>query len=722
MARPARPFSLRSNLLGLTTALLASAALTLLVWVLPQQLFFMARTWAERRATSVAYAMASAAAPGLEFEDRERVTEVLRGLAGTPEVLYVWVRHEDGSLLASWPPDFVSPQTALATPGVVIERGVLHVVAAVRARGAARGTLGIDFSMIELEHQERQNLLLVASTAATVFALGLAFAVLSLGFLRRRRRAEEALQLTESAFRALIEQSPDPMAVYRDGLFTRVNQALVSLLGYEQPADLVGRPLLGVLHESERAATEARTQEMVATGKACGPYEVRLLRRDGTVATAEAVGMPLVVEGQPSLVAIVRDLTERRQLLARMMQMDRLIAVGTLAAGVAHEINNPLAFVIGNLDWMERKIAEIERRLEPVAQALLPVPAPGAETHRADLQAAVSRLARFQQVIGETRAGAERVRLIVRDLKTLSRAEDERRGPIALEKVVESAAQMAWNEIRHRAQLVKDYGPAPKVVGNEARLGQVFLNLIVNAAQAIDEGQAEKNTITLRIGLEPARDSSPGGVRVVASVQDTGSGMTPEVMARIFDPFFTTKPVGHGTGLGLSICQSIVQGMGGEIQLESEPGKGSIFKVVLPSAGVPDLPETATPLPVPQGRRGQVLVVDDEPLVGALLRRTLEEEHEVAVATSAREALARLAGGERFDVILCDVMMPDVTGYELYEELFQYAPDQARRMVFLTGGAFTPRAREFLAKVKNRCLDKPFDSERLRGLVRMMVK
>jgi CheY-like chemotaxis protein len=280
--------------------------------------------------------------------------------------------------------------------------------------------------------------------------------------------------------------------------------------------------------------------------------------------------------------------------------------------------------------------------------------------------------------------------------------------------VVENALQMSWNEIRHRAQLVKDYQSAPNVLANEARLGQVFLNLLINAAQAIPEGQAEKNRITVRIrNLDQ---------RVAVEVQDTGGGMPQEVVSRIFDPFFTTKPVGQGTGLGLTICQGIVQGMGGEIEVTSAPGKGSLFRVLLPTAARAQTPEGVTPIPVPPGRRGRVLVVDDEPLVGATLGRTLAEDHEVVVTTSAREALGRLAGGERYDVILCDVMMPDITGYELYEELARYAPDQARRMIFLTGGAFTPRAQKFLGEVENKRVEKPFDAERVRGLVRMMVK
>jgi len=271
---------------------------------------------------------------------------------------------------------------------------------------------------------------------------------------------------------------------------------------------------------------------------------------------------------------------------------------------------------------------------------------------------------------------------------------------------------MSWNEIRHRARLVKDYGDLPPVRANESRLGQVFLNLLVNAAQAIPEGAADRNEIRI-----VTRSVPPG--RVTIEVRDSGGGIPPEVLGRIFDPFFTTKPSGVGTGLGLSICHSIVTALDGEISVDTAAERGTTFRVTLPIADLTTaIPARAvTPQTQSSGRRGKVLVIDDEPLIGAAVKRALTSEHDVTAMSSSHEALTRLRAGERYDVILCDLMMPALTGMDIHDELTKLAPAQADRMVFITGGAFTARAQSFLAEVQNPRIEKPFDLHALRALV-----
>jgi signal transduction histidine kinase len=389
-------------------------------------------------------------------------------------------------------------------------------------------------------------------------------------------------------------------------------------------------------------------------------------------------------------IVALRGRVERERLTAQLMQADRMVATGTLAAGVAHEINNPLAYLIAALDFLEEELRGIGRELP------------------------AERLEEASQALAEAREGAGRVRHIVRDLRTFSRADDERQGPVDLRRVIESSINIAYNEIKHRARLVKDYGKTPPVLANEARLGQVFLNLLVNAAQAIPEGRAGENEIRVVTRIDDAG-------AVVVEVRDTGTGIAPEILGRIFDPFFTTKPLGVGTGLGLSICRNIVVALGGEIGVESRLGRGTVFRLRLPPA--PAQTEEERPQPaLAMGRRGRVLVVDDEPVVGKAVRRVLGPEHEVVVLTSAREAREKLAQGERFDAIICDLMMPEVTGMDLHAELTALAPDQAARMILLTGGAFTPRARQFLDQVPNPRVEKPFDSANLRAVVRGLVR
>ena len=251
------------------------------------------------------------------------------------------------------------------------------------------------------------------------------------------------------------------------------------------------------------------------------------------------------------------------------------------------------------------------------------------------------------------------------------------------------------------------------VLGNSVMLGQVALNLLINAAQAIPEGRSDAHEIRVVTGTDAHG-------RAFFEVRDTGAGIPPEIADRIFDPFFTTKPRGVGTGLGLSICRGIVLALGGEIVVESRPGGGTTVRVAVPAAPPSAPAPIAAPAPSP-GRRGRLLVVDDEPAVAGAIRRVLASEHEVLVRGSAEEALEAISRGERFDAILCDLMMPGMTGMDLHDALSRVAPEQASRMVVLTGGAFTDDAREFLDQVALPKCDKPFDPAGLRKVVRNVV-
>lgn len=385
---------------------------------------------------------------------------------------------------------------------------------------------------------------------------------------------------------------------------------------------------------------------------------------------------------------------ERRKMQEQLLISDRMASVGTLAAGVAHEINNPLAAVVANLELVARDLAALSDELQ-----------------------IDDRLQEVFEELRDARDGADRLRHIVRDLKIFSRSTDEeRRGPVEVRRVLESSLRMAWNEIRHRARLVKDYADVPAVDANEARLGQVFLNLIVNAAQAIREGNAQQNVIR----VSTAMDGRSG--RVAIEIRDSGSGIPPENLSRIFDAFFTTKPVGVGTGLGLSICHRIVTSLGGEIAVDSQIGKGTTFRVLLPpsSSELPAVPPLGNV--APSRRRGSVLVIDDEPTVAKALGRALEYEHDVTIASNAGEASQMIVAGRRYDVILCDLMMPQMTGMDLHADLQRSAPEQATKMVFLTGGAFTSEARTFLDAVPNQRIEKPFDTQHVRSIVNDRIR
>ncbi len=505
--------------------------------------------------------------------------------------------------------------------------------------------------------------------------------------LSERKRVEQALQRTKESFRSLIEKLPDQVWVYRRGNVVYTNQAVTDQLGYSTE-ELIGRPILDFVHPDDSAAVAAHAQILTLENARAPDRVIHLLRKDGKVATVEVRGLYVVFDNEPAVLAVAHDLSERRQFEARLMMADRLASIGMLAAGVAHEINNPLSYVTANVSFA---VEELQASAGPPSEVIT--------------------------ALGEAQQGCERVRSIVRDLKAFSRTEESTRGPVDVRRLLDSAANMAWNEIRHRARLSKDYAPRlPLAEANESRLVQVFLNLLLNAAQAIDEGEAERNQIRI-----VAREAPDG--RVVAEICDTGAGIPPENLERIFDPFFTTKAAGVGTGLGLSICQNIVAALGGEIQVESALGRGSTFRVVLPAAtGSEAQTRRRSVAQAPGEVAGTVLVIDDEPGIGIALKRLLRSEHQVTTVTRAREALDRFRAGERFDAILCDLMMPEMTGMDFHDELSRIDPEAAGRVIFLSGGLFTERARAFLARVPNLRLEKPVEPQSLRALVNERVR
>jgi signal transduction histidine kinase/CheY-like chemotaxis protein len=383
---------------------------------------------------------------------------------------------------------------------------------------------------------------------------------------------------------------------------------------------------------------------------------------------------------------VLRARAERARVNARLAEADRLAAVGTLAAGVAHEINNPLAYLLGGLEYLQRELS-----------ALAP--------------ALAGRADELREVVAEMRTGGERIRHIVRDLKTFSRADEETSAEVDLRRLAESSLHLAGHELARRARVVRDLGPVPPVRANEGRIGQVLLNLLVNAAQALPEGTPGAHEVRVATRTD-------GAGRAVIEVSDTGPGIAPEIQGRIFEPFFTTKPQGVGTGLGLWISRNIVAAAGGTLEVESAPGAGATFRVVLPPAAAGAGGGARRPPEEPRGPRTRVLVVDDDALVANAIRRALSGEHDVVVETSARAALARITASEPFGAIVCDLMMPEMSGMELHAELKRVSPESEGRVIFITGGAYARAAREYLEAVPNPRLEKPFDAETLRATIR----
>ncbi len=403
-------------------------------------------------------------------------------------------------------------------------------------------------------------------------------------------------------------------------------------------------------------------------------------------------------------VGLIQDGTEYRRAERMVARAERMASLGTLVAGMVHEIQNPLAFALESLD---------------VANRLLEQP----------LDA--RKLAELKASIDSAREGAMRVSSIARDLKTFARADDERCTAVDIEAAIESALKLVRPQLRRRARLERHYEPVPAVWANDHRLVQLFVNLLMNSVESIEEGDKENNRVV--VATKRLADG-----RICAEIEDTGRGIPPSDTGIVCEPFWTNKPT--GMGLGLAICHGIVTGLGGEIF--HEPGGGATPETQRGTRTVVLLPETAgeraraarsdAEKPVEnsgrtmmnktiQPRRGRVLVIDDEERLAATIRIALSPSHDVDTAITGRAALAKLEANT-YDAVLCDMFLPDVSGPDIFETITRKKPELATRFVFLTGGAFTDKARKFLQEVPNARLEKPFDLSVLESIIAKRVR
>ncbi|MFW5877210.1 MAG: hybrid sensor histidine kinase/response regulator [Myxococcota bacterium] len=496
----------------------------------------------------------------------------------------------------------------------------------------------------------------------------------------------EALARFRQDFQTVIERLPDGVAILRGGRVLYANRSIVEALGYEHLDELAGRAVAEFLPPDQQ---DRLGRVMLQYDGKPPPGEVSLQRRDGRQVAFDVLPVQVIdFEGERANLVVLRDLTDRKRLQQQLMLADRMASLGTLAAGVAHELNNPLAYAHISLHTLDRALTELE--------ATHPHGTPSIEVIR--------------EALGAAQHGIDRVRTIVGDLRTFSRPDDETIEPVDVHRVLESAISMAAQELRHRGRLVRDYGHVPRVLANDARIGQVFLNLLVNAAQALPDEGGHDNVIRLRTST--AHDG-----RVSVEVIDNGPGIPADIVEHVFVPFVTTKPSSVGTGLGLSICHRIVTRLGGQIAVDSSPGAGTTVRVTLPASEASERGRETTPQLPTATRAARILIVDDEPVLLDTLRTLLDGEHVVTTAKSGRRALELLAEDPTFDLILCDLMMDDVTGMEVYETLQSTMPGLEERIVFMTGGAYTNTTRRFLTQVGNPCLDKPFGVEQVLDLV-----
>ena len=493
---------------------------------------------------------------------------------------------------------------------------------------------------------------------------------------QRERKAAEALLYNRANSDALLNALPDLMfrisrtGEYLDYRAERPSELLVpenEIIGstvYDAFPQQVADELLEVIRRALSTMDVELWECTVQTERGERTYEARI-----------------VACSPDEVICLVRDMTERKQLAAQLAMADRLSALGTLIAGMAHEINNPLTYVLIGIDAVSRELKKHDPQ-QPIGD----------------------RLTLILQRLGEAFDGAQRVRRIVGELKGFARNDHEAKDSVDVRRILDAVCAMVHDEVYARGELTREYGAIPLVTCNEDLLTQVFLHVLLNATHALDASERDTNLIRVRTLTD-------GEGRAVVQISDTGHGISPADLDRIFDPFFTTKPLGVGTGLGLWMSQTILARYGGGITVDSKQSDGTIVTVELPAADVSSPEEIWEPGALSPGAR--VLVVDPDGYAARELS-TFEITH---VATGG-EAARRLSSEESFDIVLCDLLLPDGTGMDLYEKVRLATPGKEERFVFMTGDTFTPQIRAFLSRVPNVCVSKPIRSAALEDVLR----
>ena len=521
--------------------------------------------------------------------------------------------------------------------------------------------------------------------------------------ITERKIAEQALRYSENQFRGVFDGALEAMLIIdNNGSILDANKSACTLLEFTKEEMLKHR--VDAFFESTFDFQWAQ-KSFMTTGLFSG--KVRLRKNNAETLDAEFTARGHILPGRH--LAVFRDVTERSRMERQAFLNDKLATVGTLAAGIAHEINNPMSYVLANLGFLKGNL----EMLQSISASMRSIATePNRENKLEKLEKFVASphipriLFEVEEEITQSIEGSQRIRDIVLGLKSFARFDDEEMHPVRLDELIDAAISMTSHEIKYRANLQKKYDPQiPSLSLNTGKLQQVFVNLLVNASQAIEPGKVNQNTISVTTQKE--------GTGVWIHITDTGSGIPKDVLPKIFNPFFTTKPVGSGTGLGLSICHEIIRSHGGEIRVQSEVGKGTTFSIYLPIREAKPARENAVEESRPT-RPAKLLIVDDEPTNLKVFKRMVEKTHQAETALGGREAMQLLEkSGAQFDIIVTDLNMPDVSGMELHKYVLEKFPDLAEKTIFITGGAFTDSSKEFLKEVDNPRLEKPFEAQEL---------
>ncbi len=494
----------------------------------------------------------------------------------------------------------------------------------------------------------------------------------------------DRLQISERKSRAILEEaSCGILLTTLQGRILEANRRAEELLSHSGEPVQAGLLQRHVLDE-DRVLMEARLNRW-STGRSAEHLELRLKESEGSILELDTLVRPISLDGSPLLLFVLNDHEEAKELRRRNTLNDKLATLGTLSAGIAHEINNPLAFLMHSLELLSNRLRA--PALGEDADGVAPSP--------------VQCGAEMEILIRRMDQALERIRDIVASVKGFARVEEAEVRPFKLPSVIEGALTMTRHLLRHRAQVDLDLQEGlPEVQGHPGKIQQVLINLLANAAHALPTARFDENRILVSaVAVE-------GWVRV--SVADNGPGIPKATLARIFEPYFTTKPAGEGTGLGLSLCHEIVRQHGGDIRVWSQVGEGTRFEFDLQ----PVVPSQAQPLAGPLRDEAPVLLlVDDDANLLSSLSRLLRRHYSLTTVQGGLEAIQLLeAGGPVFDAIITDLHMPRCNGLDLYSDLKQRWPGMEERVVFMTGAGQQEASLPFLEALPNPKLAKPFPS------------
>jgi len=493
--------------------------------------------------------------------------------------------------------------------------------------------------------------------------------------LKRVQRVEEALRASEARFRELYDEAPvGYQEVDVAGRIIRVNRTELEMLGYTSD-EMLGRPMWEFMLDPEEARQSFthKIDEMISPG---GAYERTFLLKSGTT-------LPALIEDRPirnaagriiGLRSTIQDITERKRTEERLMEAGRLASVGELAAGVAHEINNPLTIVAGFAEVLMAK------PLQPPASDYV------------------------QRIYTES----QRVARIVTNLLSFARRHEPYKQYVCVTTVLEEALEIKAHDLEvNNIRVTREWSAdLPFTMIDVHQLLQVLVNVLANAEHAITEAHGGGEIILRTVATAD---------KIQISIGDNGPGIAPEHLHKIFDPFFTTKSLGEGTGLGLSICHGIIRQHSGEIWAESQLGAGTTFHIELPILYCPeDINSGEEQVVVTLGQRQRILVVDDEPAIRDLLYEVLTQDgHTVDLPASSRDARDMIRN-RGYDCIIMDLRMPDISGQQLYQIVAETDPGLARKVIFVTGDTVRRETREFLEATGNPVFSKPINLGDLR--------